>query len=670
MTPDPISDRPYVGTTGQPARTARSTSAGGIGPPPSRTARSVAGGGASRAASSRRTSWDGTSETWLGGGLDRSARSRREASPGGRTRIGTPSRIARHTTPRPATWPIPSGSAQPVAGGRTSSQASALAAIARCDSTTPFGRPVVPEVRTTTAGASGPVSAASARAGNGASTPPSTTMRRVEQREGRLALPRREPGRERRDRGAHPEERDDDGDGLGGRRHPERDAIARAHATRVHRAHDRVRATGEPRPRHPPPTVDDGQVVRAGSPRAPRRGRRGTRSCVVDPVSLERRLVDHDPEPAAPSSNGARIRPPSSTSGAHEEVVLEHARRGQAVGTIGRGPPGHVRERRGAGDRRREPDPRLEQRGHHDRDAMRRGERRRSRRPRPGPPTRAGLTTSTSAAPCSTRAAAASGEVTASSAATGTPTRARSRAAAPRAPTGSGCSTYWSTPVERPRVAPWPRPASTAPFASSRRATSRPHGGPDLAAPRSSERRAASRAPAFSLSVRNPRRGRRRRRGDRLARPTPAPIVALTRTPCANVASRSRLRRRGEVEDGAAQPRPERVPDVLGHAVVRIRRAAAATSAARTGGRVRRGVDRRLPHPARAVRRNAARRSATRARAHVPAAVSNGTRNGTRTRRTPSADVIAIALTCPPSRRRRGRSRTAARTRATAAPFP
>ena len=85
---------------------------------------------------------------------------------------------------------MPSGSAQPVAGGRTSSQASALAAIARCDSTTPFGRPVVPEVSTTMAGASGPVSGGDGAGGKRGEHAAIHDDRRVEHAPG----PSRAPG--------------------------------------------------------------------------------------------------------------------------------------------------------------------------------------------------------------------------------------------------------------------------------------------------------------------------------------------------------------------------------------------------------------------------------------------------------------------------------------------
>ena len=52
VAPDATSDRPYVGMTGHPARRARVTRSGGMGPPPSSTARRASGGGAPRASSS------------------------------------------------------------------------------------------------------------------------------------------------------------------------------------------------------------------------------------------------------------------------------------------------------------------------------------------------------------------------------------------------------------------------------------------------------------------------------------------------------------------------------------------------------------------------------------------------------------------------------------------
>ncbi len=78
VTPEPISLSPYVGTTGQPAAAARSTSAGGMAPPPSSTARSAGGRRAHRRqASSNRTSCAGTSETWLGAGVATQRRKQR-----------------------------------------------------------------------------------------------------------------------------------------------------------------------------------------------------------------------------------------------------------------------------------------------------------------------------------------------------------------------------------------------------------------------------------------------------------------------------------------------------------------------------------------------------------------------------------------------------------------
>ena len=393
---------------------------------------------AGRAGTGRaRRGWAAGSTGARGAGAGR----RRAGGPG----TGTPSRIARHRTPRPATWPSPSGSAQPVAGGRTSSHASALAAIARCDSTTPFGRPVVPEVSTTTAGASGPVSAATSRAGNGASTPPSTTIAGSSSARAVSRSRVVSPAGSGRNRGAHPEQRDDHGDGLGGRRHLERDAIARAHATRVHRARRwrprARRAVAHVIRRRPSITARSSRPGRGELRHAV--GERA-RSCVVDPVAVERRLVHDDPEPAAALVE-RRADPP-----AVERRAAARGGRARAAPAVAspwsRSAAGHPGTSGSVGRGTRWPPPARSP----SRTAMRSRPGRRAPRhamaiaaTAPGPPTRAGLTTRTSAAACSTRVAAASGEVTASSAAIGTPTRARSRAVAPCAPTGSGCSTYW-----------------------------------------------------------------------------------------------------------------------------------------------------------------------------------------------------------------------------------
>ena len=145
---------------------------------------------------------------------DRSARSRRGASPGGRIRIGTPSRIARHRTP--AGHVADPQRQHPAGRGRQGVAPCVSAGGHRpVASTTPFGRPVVPEVKTTTAGASGPASVATTRAGNGASTPPSTTIAGSSSSRAVYALPDRGvPGRKGSHRGADPEERDDHSDGF------------------------------------------------------------------------------------------------------------------------------------------------------------------------------------------------------------------------------------------------------------------------------------------------------------------------------------------------------------------------------------------------------------------------------------------------------------------------
>ena len=220
VTPEPISDRPYVGTTGQPAS---------HGPLDERRRDRA------RPRAAPRGAWRAVARHGRrrGGGRAGTGRARRGWAPGstgargagaGRRRAGGPGsgrrRGSRATaTPRPATWPMPSGSAQPVAGGRTSSHASALAAIARCDSTTPFGRRSCPRSGRRWPAPRIRVAAATSRAGNGATTPPSTTI--AGSSSARAASRSRvvSPAGRGRNRGAHPEQRDDHGDGLGGRRH-------------------------------------------------------------------------------------------------------------------------------------------------------------------------------------------------------------------------------------------------------------------------------------------------------------------------------------------------------------------------------------------------------------------------------------------------------------------
>ena len=93
---------------------------------------------------------------------------------------GTPASAARQTTPIPATWPSPTASSQPVAGGSAASHDSALATRAAEDRTATFGRPVVPEVRIATAGAVGSASndsAPGASPSTRASSPSSRTAK-------------------------------------------------------------------------------------------------------------------------------------------------------------------------------------------------------------------------------------------------------------------------------------------------------------------------------------------------------------------------------------------------------------------------------------------------------------------------------------------------------------
>ena len=159
VTPEPASVRPYVGTTGQPAAVARRTRSGGIGAPPRSTARTEGGGAAAvpaePSASSRRASWMGTSETWLGASGPRRTRRTACGSKPSAIDSGTPSPRARQATPRPATCERARQSSQPVAGGSAADQAAALAPSAACERSAAFGRPVVPEVRTATAGDAG-----------------------------------------------------------------------------------------------------------------------------------------------------------------------------------------------------------------------------------------------------------------------------------------------------------------------------------------------------------------------------------------------------------------------------------------------------------------------------------------------------------------------------------
>ena len=194
------------------------------------------------------------------------------------------------------------------------------------------------------AGASGPVSAATARAGNGASTPPSTTIagssssRAVSRSRvvspagsGATVAPIRRSATitamASADAGMH-----------------ERHAIARTHATRVHRAHDRVRAPGQPRPRHPPPAVDDGEVV---GPVAASSATRSARNQVM------RRRPRSARAPPRPRRSRARRCPRRTARGSARPRARAGSRGGRARArptSPGRGPARRraTRARRGA----------------------------------------------------------------------------------------------------------------------------------------------------------------------------------------------------------------------------------------------------------------------------------------------------------------------------------
>ena len=103
VAPEPVSDRPYVGTTGQPARTARVTSAGGIGPPPSRTARSEAGAGRRRRRPAAGRAAPGRARRGSSAAAPPSAARMAAGSARPAIRTGTRPAIARHRIPRPAT---------------------------------------------------------------------------------------------------------------------------------------------------------------------------------------------------------------------------------------------------------------------------------------------------------------------------------------------------------------------------------------------------------------------------------------------------------------------------------------------------------------------------------------------------------------------------------------
>ncbi len=108
-----------------------------------------------RRASSSRASVVGTSETWLGAGRARSAATIAAGSGRARTTSGTPAaRPARRPRARRrGRGRAPAASRSPAAGPRaTPRRWRSSAAVER---TAALGRPVVPEVRTTTAGAAG-----------------------------------------------------------------------------------------------------------------------------------------------------------------------------------------------------------------------------------------------------------------------------------------------------------------------------------------------------------------------------------------------------------------------------------------------------------------------------------------------------------------------------------
>ena len=241
------------------------TSAGGIGPPPSRTARSVSGGGG--AGRVQQPGELGRNERDVAGRrVDRSARSSAGASAGGTIRIGTPSRIARHSDPQAGH--VSEAQRQHPAGRRRQDAEPGVGArghrpVGQHDGLRPPGRARGQDDHggclRSASGGDGPCGARG-RARRHRTTTAGSISPRPPRARGSSA--RRAPARPWRPPGEAPRIA---AIGLGRGRHtsaarsPARTPRESSSATIAPRA-------SEPRPRHAPPAVDDRQVVR------PRRG--------------------------------------------------------------------------------------------------------------------------------------------------------------------------------------------------------------------------------------------------------------------------------------------------------------------------------------------------------------------------------------------------------------
>ena len=269
--------------------------------------------------------------------------------------------------------------AQPVAGGSAASHASALAAMARDESTTPLGRPVVPEVRTTTAGASGSrsgggngssvaVTPARRRTSDGSSTPSATaTSRDVS------------PRRDRCRHGARAQDADEGRDAVrvgSAGRSDQGHAISRRDAGPGEGRRDGGCPGIELRPRQGTAASDQRDLA-TGVARVPRQEHvREPGHAFGDLVPVDDGLVDRDPERPAPWAARSAHPPGLHEESGDEQVIAQQVRRCEPVVPVDGRPTGHVRQRRGTRETQRQPHARLEQRADHHRHAPLRGERR------------------------------------------------------------------------------------------------------------------------------------------------------------------------------------------------------------------------------------------------------------------------------------------------------
>ena len=325
-------------------------------PPPRRTARSVGGGGPSPASSSSRPSCVGTSETWLSAGDPRSAASWAAASPGAvdPDRDALRHRAPQHADPGDVREPERE---QPAGRRRQRAEPRGRARVEgrrrQHDAPRRRGRA---RRQDHDAGAvqrppgSGDLVAAEDRAPD----PAARGSRPSPPRSGRRAAARRPP-RPARSRGPRP----------------------RPRSTGSHRARPRRPRAPPPSGAGPRPRRTAGRARPTRSPRARRaapgparvdRPAHPTRLHGLGAIAIDRRGVDLDPQAARTRRIGEPHPPVLDDQLAAQQVVLEQAGRRQAVIDPARAPV-DLGQRRRHRQRRRDPDPRLEQRADDDRHA-------------------------------------------------------------------------------------------------------------------------------------------------------------------------------------------------------------------------------------------------------------------------------------------------------------